>query len=564
MAMQGFVDWKGEPIEHARHGGARAVLFIYIMAMITDMSCAPIYITMINYLHGTLDMDLASTSTTITNFIAATCGFALLGGFISDAYITRFQTLLHFCPLMFIGQALLALHATFLSLSPLDCGIPEKYKLVHGVNTSILHMGLYTLAFGEAFLRANLPPFGADQFDDTEIFSSRSKSSYFNWLSFICTGGSIIGLILVDWIQNHRGWVEAFVASATLMGLGLVVLTSGFRFYRNQIPSGSPLTRILQVFVAAFRKRKLPLPPIGGLHQNISSEEMMGEVLEHTMDFRFLDKAAISCGMTPSKWSLCTVTQVEEAKIVLRMLPIFISTVFAYIPMHLLVNFSLLQTNTMSSTRLGTFYDSPVSILAFLSALQMVFIVVYDQLLVPLAKMITGYQTGITRLQRVGVGFMVVPLAMCIAAMMERERKRIAEDYDLIDSKNAYLPMSTWLGLQYFAIVIFGVFTYIGLLEFFNSETSRGMKSMGSAMFNCMIGLSSLLSSVLVNVLKNACRDGDDGRNGWMEGNNLNKTYLDRFYWLLSLFSLVGFLNYLYWANKYVYKRNRLTLFQNG
>ncbi|XP_042512930.1 protein NRT1/ PTR FAMILY 4.4-like isoform X2 [Macadamia integrifolia] len=458
------------------------------------------------------------------------------------------------------GQGLLALHAHYLSLSPLELKVES-----HGFNSSILYMGLYTLALGEAFFRANLPPFGADQFDDNDILSSRNKSSYFNWLSFICTGGSIIGLIFIVWIENNRSWVEGFVVSANLMVLGILVLISGFKFYRNQIPSGSPLTRIMQVFVAAFRKRDLPLPQIGELHQGNSNEEMVGEELEHTMDFRFLDKAAISYGITSSKWSLCTVTQVEEAKIVLRMLPIFISTVFAYTPMHLLATFGLLQANTMRTTRLGTFTISPVSLIAIPYALQMVFIVVYDRLFVRLTKRITGYQTGITQLQRVGVGLMLLPLTMCIAAIIERERKRIAEEYDLIDSINTHLPMSiTWLGPQYFGMVVIGVFTYIGLLEFFNSETSRGMKSMGSAMFSCVIGLSSLLSSVVVNVVKNASRDEDGGRNGWMEGNNLNKSYLDRFYWLVSVFSLVGSLSYLFWAHKYVYKRSRLTIFQNS
>ncbi|RWR88734.1 Proton-dependent oligopeptide transporter family [Cinnamomum micranthum f. kanehirae] len=45
------------------------------------------------------------------------------------------------------------------------------------------------------------------------------------------------------------------------------------------------------------------------------------------------------------------------------------------------------------------------------------------------------------------------------------------------------------------------------------------------------------------------------GGMGWLEGNNLNKSYLDRYYLLISVTGCVGFLNYLYWARRYVYRQ---------
>uniref|UniRef100_A0A0A9HRW0 Uncharacterized protein n=1 Tax=Arundo donax TaxID=35708 RepID=A0A0A9HRW0_ARUDO len=40
---------------------------------------------------------------TVTNFVGATSGFALIGAFLSDSYITRSRTILLFGPLEFLA-----------------------------------------------------------------------------------------------------------------------------------------------------------------------------------------------------------------------------------------------------------------------------------------------------------------------------------------------------------------------------------------------------------------------------------------------------------------------------
>jgi len=56
-----------------------------------------------------------------------------------------------------------------------------------------------------------------------------------------------MGLILIVWMDNNKGWDYGFGVSALGVLIGLLVLASGFPFYRNHKPEGSPLTRILQV-----------------------------------------------------------------------------------------------------------------------------------------------------------------------------------------------------------------------------------------------------------------------------------------------------------------------------
>jgi hypothetical protein len=52
-------------------------------------------------------MGVSSSATTVTNFVGATSGFALIGAFLSDSYISRSRTILLFGPLEFLVILLL-------------------------------------------------------------------------------------------------------------------------------------------------------------------------------------------------------------------------------------------------------------------------------------------------------------------------------------------------------------------------------------------------------------------------------------------------------------------------
>jgi dipeptide/tripeptide permease len=148
------------------------------------------------------------------------------------------------------GYGLLALQAYLPSLRPPSCNIeaePSSCKEVHGWNATILYAALYISALGDGCMRACMPSLGADQFDHEDPSESRQQSSFFNWYTFGISFGGFIGLILIVWLENEKGWDIGFGLCAILILLGLLVVAVGLPFYRNQIPEGSPLTRILQV-----------------------------------------------------------------------------------------------------------------------------------------------------------------------------------------------------------------------------------------------------------------------------------------------------------------------------
>jgi dipeptide/tripeptide permease len=236
------------------------------------------------------------------------------------------------------------------------------------------------------------------------------------------------------------------------------------------------------------------------------------------------------------------VTKVEETKIVLRMLPLFVSSMIGYVSNPIILTFTV-QQGGMTNTRLGKIHISPATLFIIPITFQVVMLAIYDQFIVPFLRRRTGYASGITHLQRIGIGFASMILASVIAAVVERKRKETAVEMSLF-----------WLAPQFFLLGVSDVTSFPGLLEFFNSEAPRGMKSIATALFWCEIGLASLLATFLVQGVNSATRHG--GKGGWLEGTTLNNSHLDLFYWVVTVIGLLGFLNYLYWAKKYVYHQD--------
>lgn len=237
------------------------------------------------------------------------------------------------------------------------------------------------------------------------------------------------------------------------------------------------------------------------------------------------------------------------------MIPIFITSAVGYMPTSIILTFTVQQGNTMNM-KLGSINVSPATLFIIPTVFQMVILVLYDRFVVPFLRKMTGYVSGITHLQRIGIGFVATMLASVVAALVEMKRKRVAEESGLMDSPIG-IPMSVfWLTLQFFFLGIVDVTSFVGLLEFFYSEASTGMKSIGSSIFYCMLGVSAWFVTLLIEFVNRVTRHGD-GKGGWLDGANLNRSKLDSFYWLVSVLALVSFLVYLFWARRYVYRNNQ-------
>ena len=154
-----------------------------------------------------------------------------------------------------------------------------------------LNTVLYVTGFGAAGIRPCVSSFGADQFDERGENYKSHLDRFFNFFYLSVTIGAIVAFTLVVYIQMKHGWGSAFGSLAIAMGMSNLLFFVGTPLYRHRLPGGSPLTRVAQVLVAAFQKRKA----------SFSSSELIGlyEVpgkrsaikgsgkIAHTDDFRY-------------------------------------------------------------------------------------------------------------------------------------------------------------------------------------------------------------------------------------------------------------------------------------
>jgi len=263
------------------------------------------------------------------------------------------------------------------------------------------------------------------------------------------------------------------------------------------------------------------------------------------MSFRCLDKAAILDKNASTKesmndpWIVSTVTEVEEVKLVLKLMPIWSTCILFWTIYSQMTTFTIEQA-TIMDRNIGSFVIPAGSYSAFLFITILLFTSLNERFFVPVARRLTHTAQGITSLQRIGMGLILSMVAMVAAAIVERERRKIAVQ----DSKKI---SAFWLVPQFFLVGAGEAFVYVGQLEFFIREAPERMKSMSTGLFLSAISMGFFLSSLLVSLVDKVTHDS------WLKS-DLNQGKLNNFYWMLAGLAVLNFLVFLVFSMRHQYK----------
>ncbi|XP_074342850.1 protein NRT1/ PTR FAMILY 5.4-like [Apium graveolens] len=232
------------------------------------------------------------------------------------------------------------------------------------------------------------------------------------------------------------------------------------------------------VFVAAIRNCNLSLPENAvGFHE---VHDKQSETLHRTNQFRFLDHTAVivttdsSTVNNPAPWKMCTVTQVEETKILIRMLSIILSTIFMNTCLAQLQTFSIQQSNTMDRNLLG-FQVPGSSIPGIPLVFMFILIPIYDRVCVPILRKFKGIPTRVTHLQRIGVGLVLSAISMAVAGIVETHRKSVAIEYNMVDSAEPLPMTSIWVSSRGSQKELDEAKMRFAAAEFWNGKMAVGM-----------------------------------------------------------------------------------------
>lgn len=249
----------------------------------------------------------------------------------------------------------------------------------------------------------------------------------------------------------------------------------------------------------------------------------------------------------------CSVDEVEEVKVVIKILPIFVCTIMLSCCLAQLSTFSVHQASTMD-TSLGSLKVPPASLPVFPVLFIMLLAPVYDHVVIPFARKVTKTEMGVSHLQRIGVGLFLSVIAMAVAALVEVKRKSVAAS-GLFDSKKPLPVTFFWIALQYLFLGSADLFTLAGLLEFFFAEAPGSMRSLATALSWASLAMGYYLSSAMVSIVNSVTEALN--HTPWLSGQNLNHYRLERFYWLMCILSLFNFIHYLFWASRYKYRSTK-------
>ncbi|KAB1209626.1 Protein NRT1/ PTR FAMILY 5.2 [Morella rubra] len=309
---------------------------------------------------------------------------------------------------------------------------------------------------------------------------------------------------------------------------------------------------MVRVIVAAIRKWKVPLPndPKDLYELDLEEYANKGKVrIDSTPSLRFLNKASVKCGST-NPWRLCLVTEVEETKQMLRMLPILVAT-FVPSTMVAQINTLFVKQGMTLDRRIGSFEIPTASLGAFVTLPTLVTLVLYDRGFVKIMRRWTKNPRGITLLQRMGIGIVIHIIIMTVASLIESYRLRVAKKHGLVEN-GGQVPLTLFILLP--QVVLMGMADAtldVAKIDFFYDQAPESMKSLGASYHTTTFGVGNFLSSILLSTVSHVTKE--HGHHGWIL-NNLNASHLDYYY---AFFVILNFLNLIFFlvvVKFYVYK----------
>ncbi|KAL6130419.1 hypothetical protein ACLB2K_068798 [Fragaria x ananassa] len=558
--MDGAVDWNGRPAIRGRSGSWVAAVLILVNQGLATLAFFGVGVNLVLFLTRVLGQDNAEAANNVSKWTGTVYIFSLLGAFLSDSYWGRYKTCAIFQVIFVIGLTLLSLTTYLFLLKPKGCGDEKSPCGEHSnFEFAFFYLSIYLIALGNGGYQPTIATFGADQFDEDDPEEGHSKIAFFSYFYLALNLGSLFSNTILGYFEDKGIWTVGFWASTGSAAMALILFLCGTPRYRHFKPQGNPLSRFCHVLVAAIRKWKVKITSDGDdlyeEHLKQCPENQSRKIL-HTRGFKFLDRAAIITSKesnhvdkyAQNPWRLCTVTQVEEVKCVLRLLPIWLCTILYSVVFTQMASLFVEQGAVMKTT-VSNFHIPPASMSSFDILSVALFIFIYRRVLDPLVAKLR--KRGLTELQRMGIGLVIAIMAMISAGVVECFRLKYARtDCASTDCESPSSLSIFWQVPQYMLVGASEVFMYVGQLEFFNSQAPDGLKSFGSALCMTSISLGNYVSSLLVTIVMRF--SSRDDMSGWIPG-NLNRGHLDRFYFLLAALTTADLMVYIVCAKWYKY-----------
>ncbi|KAK3024593.1 hypothetical protein RJ639_044217 [Escallonia herrerae] len=435
----------------------------------------------------------------------------------------------------------------------------------------------------------------------TTFFSVAKKKTKKNqalviWWS-ISVIGSVIGSFALPYLTREMKWSKQLEFTAILMGTSLIPALLVTLFYTPVKARGSPLSHVPRVLLSALLRmnraskdddslacncktngighhpRRLLMKGIEkgdpdhpdpirltsdlryantlslwceSLVPIISAVKIINED-SHPIKMRYLHEAAAvepPIDLSAQGWRLCTVQQVQETKLVLRMVPLTM-TLFMYGIVKAVGNTYFIEQGSNMDPTLGTIDKLPIQVFVLMSsATSKVVSKVYD---ITLGKRIQAANKRVPDAIKIGFGMAVSIFCCLIAAFVETKR--------LAAIKNNEHMTVFWLTPQFLLLGAMDGLARDGIEGFFSHQGPPWLKTYAVAFAEFVKGFGTMLSVAFLLLAKKVSKS--KGYEEWFQ-DSIDTGGLNYFYEALAVLAAINFGFYVFIAWRYSYKATKL------
>ncbi|KAI7980857.1 Protein NRT1/ PTR FAMILY 5.6 [Camellia lanceoleosa] len=469
-------------------------------------------VVLMTYLMAEWKEDLQKSAATVNINQGLTSVITLAFAHLADTYVGCFKMVFFSTISYVIGLSLLCL---------------STLKLFRHTKVCLFYIALAMIAMGRAGRNSTLKPFLAYQFrakyqeDDDDRVQSRTKVCWsFAWQ---------MGILVTYFTLPNPHWPQTLELSTYVMLIALAIFSLGMPFYHcpATIEAQSPLTTVFKVFKVAILRRHLNVYP---LHESNRSFTLL-----QTNQFRWLDKAAMlkASSINPVEEEkmgrLCTITQVEETKLILEMVPIWMAFLVYVLVKSTGENFFIEQATKMNGCN-----KTILALSLIKSFLNLAISWFYESIQ---ENRIGETHKRKATLVRIGLG-MLSSLCCCTIAWRV-ETRRLSS----LDTNNGSMNIM-WLVPQFCCLGLMEGLAEDGIEMFFYFHVSKRMVGYGKVFTDFVIGMGNFVSAVTIYASRK-----------WFRY-TLNNSRLDKYYRMLAILSYVNLWYHFYVSRKMLNKGN--------
>lgn len=435
----------------------------------------------------------------------------VIGGWIADTLLGRYNTI--------YGGSLLYLVGTIL-LAAVTFNYGDVHKLGTGSKEGFLGISLLLISVGTGGIKANVSPLGADQIENE---GATVVQRFFDWFYWFIQLGSFLAYTAVVSVQQDVSFFYGYVITASSIFIAIILFVSGRNYYVIQPHKGSYMADTCKIIWQGLKKNQCICRGFNELH--------------------WLDRAKESFG---GIWSD---QRVEDVKAVVGIAPIFL-TFILYWTIYGQGQTSYLLQGSFMKLKLSDHFTMPAaSLYLFEITMLLILIPVVDRIIYP---MLHHFGVDFTPLKKMGVGMLFAMGSVIVAGLMEIQRKRFIATHGYFQQHPFNTPVNAsqmnifYQVPQYVLMGTGEVLTSIPGLAFAYSQSPVYLRGVIMGLNLATIGIGFYVAGALAAIVRKATH-------GTWYPQDLNNGKLENYFFFLAAIMLLNFVAFVFLAQRYKY-----------